>query len=914
MERGYVLVHVLEAVVPDADLGDDPVCEITLGDSAVQCPLPSTLQSDNVVLPTCGDPEPVVHVRAFSTQRRDVGLVVVPVTTLVPLEVWNVWYAMDEGMDEIEEKPPEDTPKMHLLLQYVSPEAAAQESAQLREMRAQDFLLRALQQLNASLEAKVLGHQGFQQSPGQSLAATPQQYSSSSISPPAPPWMDPMSSSQGYAAAASSSQCAATPSANFGSGAAPASSQSSLAPSPYRQTSAPQWPAAATPEAGAKLTPKELAQQAKWEDILRARIEPYEKAIASFEERQRFVDEQSAKMADVLKSHEESEERCRTLRAQLDSAHNKHSSEIEAQQELIRQANTSRVALDEQVQQLEQEITLRRAHEDSLQKRVALLESEVSMVHQKCVITESIDQEAKVLQKENETLKEAKRTLSDQVEDKAREIARLTEDSWKQRQEHMHEMNKASARVVEEQNATHQLREDLRRCQDLLRDKTAEYALLGERMEQTALSASTLEGEVASYKAMLDKERAHRKELERRLNEQELKRLDDALDQHRQVIRELRQEVTGVRSELQEEKGKSGRLEEEMAAASAAAAKAAHQELEARSSLGNQEELRQEVNAVTARCEDLRARLQAMQEDNRNMTERYKRELEEHKKSGQALCQERDSQQHELGELRAQSLRSQQQIEELKAEQEHASRGLAAAREAAARADDLQRQLQQAQQECRSHFSNRTELHSELQRITAKFQESAFAQDKRIEELEGTLQERSDEIKLLMYRVQELSSKYTPVRTDHIDMVLAKWVNGYKPAVPFFRLTQGLYLFGRRQVICKISNDKPVFRVGGGFIGFDKFLELYASEELERLLDYETDERTGEPKFAEAQKVQQAMEESGQLDDYRERAELLNGSRGDAGRSQGAPGGDRAQHVRQGSGTGSLADRRRLVN
>lgn len=32
--------------------------------------------------------------------------------------------------------------------------------------------------------------------------------------------------------------------------------------------------------------------------------------------------------------------------------------------------------------------------------------------------------------------------------------------------------------------------------------------------------------------------------------------------------------------------------------------------------------------------------------------------------------QERDSQQHELGELRAQSLRSQQQIEELKAEQD----------------------------------------------------------------------------------------------------------------------------------------------------------------------------------------------------------------------------------------------------
>merc|ERR1712187_9441 len=125
-----------------------------------------------------------------------------------------------------------------------------------------------------------------------------------------------------------------------------------------------------------------------------------------------------------------------------------------------------------------------------------------------------------------------------------------------------------------------------------------------------------------------------------------------------------------------------------------------------------------------------------------------------------------------------------------------------------------------------------------------------------------------------MFRVQELSSKYVPSKGDTIDLVLSKWINGYKPAVPFFRLAQGVYLFGRRQVICKISNDKPVFRVGGGFMCFDKFLELYASEELERLLSYEVDDRTGEPKFTEALRVRQAMEESGLLDELRDRVEL----------------------------------------
>merc|ERR1712070_1173036 len=124
-----------------------------------------------------------------------------------------------------------------------------------------------------------------------------------------------------------------------------------------------------------------------------------------------------------------------------------------------------------------------------------------------------------------------------------------------------------------------------------------------------------------------------------------------------------------------------------------------------------------------------------------------------------------------------------------------------------------------------------------------------------------------------MYRVQELSSKYMPVKGDAIDQALSKWVNGYRPAVPFFRLTQGLYLFGRRQVVCKITNDKPVFRIGGGFVAFDKFLELYASEELERLLSYEVDERTSEPKFLEAGRVKKAIEESGMLEELSQRAE-----------------------------------------
>lgn len=255
------------------------------------------------------------------------------------------------------------------------------------------------------------------------------------------------------------------------------------------------------------------------------------------------------------------------------------------------------------------------------------------------------------------------------------------------------------------------------------------------------------------------------------------------------------------------------------------------------------------------------------------MTEHYEREIGEHAKAELLLCQERDDGQREAGRLQAEIVEMQQQVGEAQLLQEQTARNLTSMRESTDRAEDLQRQLQRSQEELHGYRAAREETQRELGRMVAKFQEDTFAQDKRAAALEATVDDRNNEIKHLMYRVQELSSKYTPVRGDHIDMVLAKWVNGYRPAVPFFRLTQGLYLFGRRQVVCKISNDKPVFRMGGGFIGFDKFLERYASEELERLLNYETDERTGEPKFCEAQKVTHSLEESGLLTELRDRAE-----------------------------------------
>jgi len=295
--------------------------------------------------------------------------------------------------------------------------------------------------------------------------------------------------------------------------------------------------------------------------------------------------------------------------------------------------------------------------------------------------------------------------------------------------------------------------------------------------------------------------------------------------------------------------------------------------------------------------------MKAVAQDARRMTEHCEQELREHAKAEQLLCEERDERQKEVCDLRTSLSRTQQKVEELTLMQEQTARALVNTKESTERFEDLQRELQHTQEELHTFRVSRDEIHGELERLMAKFREDAFAHDRRSGELEAMLEDRNNEIKLLMYRVQELSSKYTPVKGDNIDIVLSKWVNGYRPAVPFFRLAQGVYLFGKRQVICKISNDKPVFRVGGGFVGFDKFLELYASEELEKLLSYEMDERSGEPKFLESQRARQAMEESGALEELRDRAEQSQATRS----GRGGPGGQGLQHS-------VMGDRRRPLN
>ena len=51
----------------------------------------------------------------------------------------------------------------------------------------------------------------------------------------------------------------------------------------------------------------------------------------------------------------------------------------------------------------------------------------------------------------------------------------------------------------------------------------------------------------------------------------------------------------------------------------------------------------------------------------------------------------------------------------------------------------------------------------------------------------------------------------------------------------FKRESQGQYMFGTRQVLIKIAQEKLQCKVGGGFLLIEKFLEQYTPLEMEKI-------------------------------------------------------------------------------
>lgn len=79
---------------------------------------------------------------------------------------------------------------------------------------------------------------------------------------------------------------------------------------------------------------------------------------------------------------------------------------------------SARAGLQQRVGELEQELLLRRSHEESLQQRLALMEGEVELVHQKVQSAQVAEDEAKAVLGDVEALRLTRQRLQEQIEER----------------------------------------------------------------------------------------------------------------------------------------------------------------------------------------------------------------------------------------------------------------------------------------------------------------------------------------------------------------------------------------------------------------------------------------------------------------------------------------------------------------
>jgi Growth-Arrest-Specific Protein 2 Domain len=110
---------------------------------------------------------------------------------------------------------------------------------------------------------------------------------------------------------------------------------------------------------------------------------------------------------------------------------------------------------------------------------------------------------------------------------------------------------------------------------------------------------------------------------------------------------------------------------------------------------------------------------------------------------------------------------------------------------------------------------------------------------KKIEELENSIKEKSEEIEVLLTAVVKLQRNreiYAPAPNDPIDKAMADYINTLEDplSISFTREEEGTYLFGTKRIFVKLEHGKIIIRVGGGYMQVNDFIEIYTPAELEK--------------------------------------------------------------------------------
>merc|ERR1719434_685855 len=85
--------------------------------------------------------------------------------------------------------------------------------------------------------------------------------------------------------------------------------------------------------------------------------------------------------------------------------------DLETESERVRQVTACRGSLELQIVELQQELTLQKSREDSLQRHSNLLESELAAMREKCASLDALEEQAQTMQREVEDERNARKLL-----------------------------------------------------------------------------------------------------------------------------------------------------------------------------------------------------------------------------------------------------------------------------------------------------------------------------------------------------------------------------------------------------------------------------------------------------------------------------------------------------------------------
>merc|ERR1719401_1482789 len=153
------------------------------------------------------------------------------------------------------------------------------------------------------------------------------------------------------------------------------------------------------------------------------------------------------------------------------------------------------------------------------------METELSVLHQKCALMDSVEEQTQTLQRELAAHRESRAQLEQQLDEQIQLASESRAEMERMREEQKKKIKDAHERQSGHRNSTDQMRLLQEARDDIVRDQEVECRLRQVKFEEMARHISSLEGEVAAGRALLDSERQHRRDVERKFEEEEVMKL-----------------------------------------------------------------------------------------------------------------------------------------------------------------------------------------------------------------------------------------------------------------------------------------------------------------------------------------------------------------------------------------------------